>query len=206
MKANEIFELLKNVEYKKSGNDVDWAVRVDTQKKTVMLLFQQLHGKTDWKTNFDFPVKPYKKQQNILWLHRGWAKAWKSCNDEVMAALISAVKAYPDYGVMICGWSYGGAMSLIAAEDFHFRTGVKPCVVTFGAPKPLWGRRTREYVASCCAVTLQYSHANDIVCSMPPLPLYRRVGTKRLGKFNFFKWLFGAGKWHQCYGDEVAYA
>lgn len=55
------------------------------------------------------------------------------------------------FTVEVCGWSYGGAMAVLAAEDFNFRTGNNAGVVTFGAPKPLWGRKTWQYIKSCVA-------------------------------------------------------
>lgn len=77
-----------------------------------------------------------------MWVAKGWADAYKSANDLIMEKLISVLK--PDYNVEICGWSYGGAVALLAAEDFYFRTKIKPDVITFGAPKPLFGNKTKN--------------------------------------------------------------
>lgn len=103
------------------------------------------------------------------------------------------------------GWSYGGAVALLAAEDFHYRTGKKASVYTFGAPKPLWGKKTREYVRSCVNEVKQYSHVNDCVPLMPPFPGYTRLSTDHIGgKRNFFK-LFNPWKYHCIYGEESLY-
>ena len=208
MKPWELFEEIKRTEYTKSGDSVDWAVKVYPEEKLVRLLFEESADDRDWKNNFDFPIKPYKQQENTLWFARGWGNAYKSCNDEIMEKLI---KTYTDdlkkdgYSVEVCGWSYGGAMAVLAAEDFNYRTGNKAGVVTFGAPKPLWGRKTWEYVRSCVAYAVQYAHVNDVVTLCIPLPGYRMIQKVKVGKdFCIFK-LFNAEKYHCMYGDKNLY-
>lgn len=115
-------------------DDVQYLVRTFHDEKRIRLMFEESCGKTDWKNNFNFPIKPYKCQENVLWYVRGWAKAYKSCNDEIMKMLLQAHNENPDYEIEICGWSYGGAMSLIAVEDFYYRYKIKSIVTTFGAP------------------------------------------------------------------------
>ena len=39
MKPNELYEEIKKTQYTKSGDDVDWAVKVYDDEKTVRLLF-----------------------------------------------------------------------------------------------------------------------------------------------------------------------
>lgn len=85
-------------------------------------MFQESRGVDDWITNFSFPVKPYKNQENKLLFHGGYVEAWKSANDRIMADLIGMSNCNPDYAVEISGWSLGGALAVIAAEDFYFRT------------------------------------------------------------------------------------
>lgn len=208
MKPWELYEEIKKTDYTKSGDSVDWAVKVYPEEKLVRLLFEESTEDRDWKNNFDFPIKPYKQQENTLWFARGWGNAYKSCNDEIMAKLIETfsdkLKA-EGYSVEVCGWSYGGAMSLLAAEDFNYRTGIKPGVVTFGAPKPLWGKKTQKYVASCLAYCFQYAHVNDFVTVCIPLPGYKMVNKVNVGKgFCLFKY-FKTGEYHCSYGDKTLY-
>ena len=208
MKPWELFNLIKSIkheEYITSGDDVQWTVKVDDVEKVVRLIFEESCGNTDWKNNLNFPMKLYKKQESCIRAARGWGNAYKSCNDEIMQKIIFATEIAPDYQIHICGWSYGGAVALLAAEDFHYRTGKKASVYTFGAPKPLWGKKTREYVRSCVNEVKQYSHVNDCVPLMPPLPGYTRLSTDHIGgKRNFFK-LFNPCKYHCIYGEESLY-
>lgn len=136
---------------------------------------------------------------------RRWGQAYKSCNDEIMEALIKIVKK-TDYQVLISGWSYGGAMSLIAAEDFYFRTKIKPSVVTFGAPKPLWGRKTKNYCLSCVRGVWQYAHINDIIPYFPPsLSGYKHLLKNKIGKNFLILKLFKPQIFHCLYSNKNFY-
>nr|MCR5764790.1 lipase family protein [Treponema sp.] len=128
MKPWELYEEIKKTEYTKSGDSVDWAVKVYPEEKLIRLLFEESTEDRDWRNNFDFPIKPYKQQDNTLWFARGWGNAYKSCNDEIMEKLTKTFYELKDqnYTVEVCGWSYGGAMALLAAEDFCYRTGYLP--------------------------------------------------------------------------------
>jgi hypothetical protein len=207
MKPWELYEEIKKTKYTKSGDSVDWAVKVYPDEKLIRLLFEESTEDRDWRNNFDFPIKPYKQQDNTLWFARGWGNAYKSCNDEIMEKLTKTFYELKDqsYTVEVCGWSYGGAMALLAAEDFCYRTGYLPGVVTFGAPKPLWGRKTKKYVASCLAYCFQYAHVNDFVPVCIPLPGYRMVNKVKVGKdFCILKY-FKTGEYHCSYGDKSLY-
>ena len=153
----------------------------------------------------NFPIKPYKNQTSCILVARGWGNAYKSCNNEVIKNLCEAVKNNPDYDVHICGWSYGGALCLLAAEDFYYRTHRKASIFTYGAPKPLWGKKTWRYVKSCIHVIKQWSHVNDCIPLMPPFPGYKRITTDKVGKgFCIFK-LFQPQIYHYIYAEQSLY-
>ena len=184
-----------------SGLDVQWkALLVDG---TPYLAFQASASKMDWLNNFWAFVEPYKRQERKLLVHAGFARAWKSCNDEVVgnfAALCEISNQRP----VIVGHSFGGAMSVLAAEDFNYRTKLRPMVVTFGAPKVLWGESSAEAVRLCADFTM-YSQRNDPVPLCPPLPGYKHPSQIKIGdKFCFFK-LFNPNKYHQLYGSFEEY-
>lgn len=207
MKPWKLFKELCDSEYINSGADVDWAVKVYDDEKTVRLLFQGSDEVLDWFNNFNFPIKPYKKQKNTMWVASGWANAYKSCNDKIMDAFISKVNEYKDknYKIEICGYSYGGAMAGIAAEDFNFRTNQKAAVITFGSPKAFFGKKTLAYVKGCVESATQYAHNNDLVTKCIPLYGYRMIHKNPVGeKFNFFK-MFNVNKYHAIYGDKSLY-
>ena len=78
---------------------MDFAVLVSPEEKTVRLIFEESASKRGWQNNFNFPIKPYKNQQNTLWFARGWARAYKSANDLIMEKLIEAIEE--KYGSVI---------------------------------------------------------------------------------------------------------
>jgi len=209
MKPYELYNFIAHIPhdaYTTSGDSVQWCIKVDDIDKRIRLIFEESADKRDWINNFNFPVKIYKKQESCMLAARGWGNAWKSCNDEVMAALIKAAEEHPDYIIEICGWSYGGAMSILAAEDFCYRTHIKPVVTTFGAPKVIWGKRTQKYLTGCMTGLAQYMHVNDCVPLMPPFPGYRHVHKDKIGKGFCFLRLFNPKKWHTVYGEAQLYA
>lgn len=209
MKPWDLFKIIKETDhqvYNESGDHVNWMVRVDDEEKVVRLIFEESNGKRDWLNNLAFPVKPYKKQQNVLWVAHGWCNAYKSCNDEIQEAFIKMLNKHNDYYPEICGWSYGGAMAVLAAEDFYFRTKTKPNVYTFGAPKPIFGKKSKKHVESCCNEIKQYANVNDCVVVMPPFPGYKHINKIKVGnrKFNLIEW-FKPKIYHTIYDDESIY-
>lgn len=208
MKPWELWNEIYNAEYTVSGDGVDWTVKVYDDEKIVRLLFQGSNDSHDWINNFNFPIRPYKKQENTLWVASGWAKAYTSCNDIVMQKFIEVVNEYcgKNYSIEICGYSFGGALALLAAEDFYFRTQKKVSVITFGAPKPLFGKKTFDYVNSCVTSATQYAHVNDMIPYLVPLYGYRMLNKVKVGDgFCLFK-LFNTNKYHLIYGDPSIYA
>lgn len=198
---NYLYDMIQAAQYRKDGDDVDWTV-LESGSRTY-LLFRGSNSDTDWRNNFDFWAKVYKNQESPMLCHRGFGRAYRSCNDVVMSALIEAQER-TGCAVVMCGHSFGGAMALLAAEDFFWRTGIRADVVTFGAPRCLVGRRTLEYVRSCCGEVTQYAHRNDIVPMLPPIPCYRHVRRVDVGKRTAFG-IFNV-KYHQIYGDGGLYA
>lgn len=193
----KVITFIKN--WKSVGDDVEYAII--TYEDFCYLVFKQTDSKRDWINNFNFPVKPYKNQESCLLVARGWGNAYKSCNDEIMNDFISQLNGKVP---VICGWSYGGAMSVIASEDFYYRTKIKPIVITYGAPKPLFGTRSKRYVNSCTQYTRQYSHKSDVVTLLPPFLGYKRLCSNWIGKFNLFG-LFNPEKYHCIYGTKSLY-
>ena len=197
----DIFRWLKTVEYTTAGNDVQFAVI--PVENGVVVAWEESASRTDWKVNFDFPVRPYRNQKNTLWYHRGWAGAYKSARD----AFLGAVAGCPCHdNVWIYGWSYGGAMSQISAEDIRFHyPDAHIEVVTFGSPNPLFGVRTRRFVSSCIDWCRQYADRNDCVAVLPPFPLYGQVNKVKVGSGFSLLQFFNPAVHHTGYGEEALY-
>lgn len=200
MKPEELYKLICDSKFNKVGDSVDYLVKKDNSKKTVFLIFQESASKRDWQNNFNFPSKLYKNQKSCLRVHRGFGNAWKTCNDIVMNDFITEVKE-TGFKPVISGWSYGGAMAQLASEDFYFRTGIVPQVITFGSPK-IFGNKSSVTYIKAITQTTQYAHRNDIVTKL--VPFYWSVCKHKLGKFNIIK-LFNPNIYHQIYGEKNLY-
>lgn len=189
MTPNQLFTKIRTDEYKKIGEDVDYKVETIHEEKAVYLMFKGSNSGKDWKLNFSFGEEVYENQQNKLFAHKGFIKAWKSANDTIMEEYINACNENPDYTPIICGHSLGGALSQLAMEDFCFRTSRKPVVITFGSPN-VWSKKSdMDYLKGCYESILQYAHNNDVVTKVPPfyLPLNKIPVGNRFCPIKMFR-------------------
>ena len=198
----ELFNFLKTLKYTKVGDAVDYCIT--ELQDYLVLAFQETSDNEDWRNNFRFAKKLYKRQLSCMRVHKGYGEAWKSCNDLIIKQLRDATDR-TDKPLLIIGWSYGGAMSLLAAEDWHYRTGSKAMVVTFGSPKVCGDRKTTKYFESVMEA-VQWENVNDVVRFLAPIPGYHHVAEHKCGdeKFCLLK-LFNAQKYHTQYGDKKIY-
>ena len=145
MTDKELFQYIKNNKnWVTTGLDVQFSIQTIKEEQKVYLIFQETRSTFDWKINLLFPAKTYKK----YYIHKGYIKAWRSAKT-LVAYFINEVEK-TGFTPVICGWSYGGAMAVLAAEEYHYQTGKKAEVITFGAPKILYFKRTKKAFAGRC--------------------------------------------------------
>lgn len=189
MTPNQLFTTIRESNYKKIGEDVDYRIEVNHEEKAVYLMFKGSNSGKDWKMNFSFGEEIYENQQNKLFAHKGFIKAWQSANDTIMNEYMEVCSKNPEYKPIICGHSLGGALSQLAMEDFCFRTSRKPVVITFGSPN-VWSKKTdMDYLKGCYESILQYAHNNDVVTKVPPfyLPLNKIPVGNRFCPIKMFR-------------------
>ena len=194
MKPNELYNLICDTQYNKVGIDVDYKILVID--RTIYLLFQETTNKIDWRTNFNFPLKLYKK----YYVHKGFATAYKSANDIIMNELKQVMIEHSDSNIVVAGWSYGGAMSQLAVEDIYYRFNIKPILVTFGAPRIFFTgiKHFRESVN--CA--FMYANINDVVTKV--VPYYKSIACTKIDKYKLFG-IFNPRLYHCKYGHKELY-
>lgn len=185
-----LFEMCLNAKYIHGAEGGDYAIVSDGE--TIYLLFECSNGREDWKNNFDFPAKPYKRMTEKWYCHRGFLKVWKALRDEIEITVSLILKNHPEITGIVCvGYSHGAAISVLATEDMAYLYGKTHSVsgYGFGAPRVLWGTlpdTVKERLK--CFTTVR--NVPDIVTHVPPTLLgFRNAGTLkkigRIGKYNF---------------------
>lgn len=167
-----------NAKYTHVENDASFSVK--RNRGTLKIFFEPSNGDTDWKNNFNFPAKPYRKMNNLWFCHRGFLKVWKSIEpyivDEIMDPTVKKIE--------IVGYSHGAAVAILCYEYVKFnRPTIEVSGVGFGAPRVFWGfacKSVRERFNGFVVVR----NGNDIVTHLPPLLFgFRHVGElRRIGK------------------------
>lgn len=205
MKPWELYEYQKNLDYKTNTLDYDWKVKVENEEQTIYVFSQFSTSTLDWIVNFLFFFIPQIRRWYVYFACLGWQTTFNSCKGLMMNEVMSAMNLFPGYKVVCCGHSYGGAGSVLVGIEIFFQTGIRPDLITFGAPKPLVFLFTKLITRLFFNKVVQYAHKADIVTYMPPLPGYWNVKVNRIGKFNLKDLLFNSAKMHTCYGDKSLY-
>lgn len=204
MMDKDLFLTIKQCKlYKTVGNDLQYYIFKDNIKQKIYIIFQESRSKIDWKVNFNFPSKVYKRQSKFYLVHRGYVKSWKSCNDIIMNELISFIQSNPNYEVVISGWSYGGAISQLCAEDLYYRTKIKPTLITFGSPKILYFLFSKKHFENCCKEIKQYYQPNDFVTWMMPFFFVHHLNKVKCGDNFNIKKLFNTEYLHMHYNEVL---
>lgn len=91
----DLFRRCLAAKYIHTTGDGDYCV--ETEGRTLYLLFEWSDGRIDWKNNLDFPATPYKNQaRGEKWYcHRGFLRAWKGIRDEVTDSVASELLRHP---------------------------------------------------------------------------------------------------------------
>ncbi len=161
--------------YLKVGEDINYAFL--REHDVLFLFFEASNGITDWKRNFDFPAKPYKRMGKTVWFaHSGFLQAWKLL-EEQLAPLILDRRLKK---IVVTGYSHGAAIAVLCHEYvWYSRADLRGAIegYGFGCPRVLWGfltpslaRRWERFVV--------IRNLDDLVTHLPPAFLgYRHVGT-----------------------------
>jgi len=181
MNRTELFNLCMNCPWKQAGNKTTYKIAVDDS--SVYLCFEGSNGDEDWKTNFRFWVKPYKRQAIEWYAHAGFVKAWKLSRDQILddvrTALIGNSKS-----LVVTGFSHGAAIALLAHEDLTY-VGLSPETVTFGSPRVLW-LPSHALIEKRFKKFSSVMTNGDLVTHIPfALFGYRHVNSQRIGKPSF---------------------
>ncbi len=183
-----LFRKCLSAEYISTAEGGDYAIEVDGN--TLYILFEWSDGAEDWRNNFDFPIKPYRRMSDKWYCHRGFLRVWKAMRDEIESSVAELLAQLPNISnITIVGYSHGGAMALLATEDMTYLYGDKITVrgYGFGAPRVLWGyipKAVRERISAFTTVR----NIPDIVTHLPPKVFgYQDINIKEIGEEGKYK-------------------
>ena len=165
----ELFDRCYNAKYIHTAEGGDYAIEVEDG--VIYLLFQWSNGAEDWKNNFDFPARPYKRMNDVWYCHRGFLRVWKAMRDEIERAVIDTLNEHEEIVEIVCvGYSHGAAIALLATEDMQYLFGENKKIsgFGFGAPRVVWGKLP-EAVAARVGHFKAICHKQDIVTHLPPV-------------------------------------
>lgn len=143
------------------------------------LFFEKSNGATDWRNNLDFPAKPYREMKDLWFVHRGFLRVFKSIEPHI-APIVSDQNVK---GIVICGYSHGAALALLAHEYcvFHRPDIAKEIVgFGFGCPRVVWGKLNERLKVRFEQFTV-IRNDTDLVTHLPP----KLFGFRHVGKMIY---------------------
>ncbi len=200
-KDQDVFYHLKyTYDYEVVGDDLDFKIIVNNEDKEIILQYEETDSEQDWKNNYRFLIWPLNLDGKIIWTTHGYARVYKSAQNIPIDTFCRFIDFYPDYKIIIRGWSFGSAMAKITARHFVIRTGGEVLIdelTTFGDVRcwvnPFFSlkkycKRIREYVTS-----------NDMITWC--VPFYSRDVTCKVGDKFSLKRLKNSENYHTHYED-----
>ena len=155
-------------------SDVTGFVATDTTNKLIVLSFRGSRSVRNWLTNLNFPVAPTTICATCT-SSIGFWQSWLEAQTNVLAAIKTAQKQYPDYKVIATGHSLGGALASLAAAVLRAQ-GTTVDLYTYGAPKVGLQGLSDFLSATGKGETYRVTHKNDPVPKLPPALLgYRHT-------------------------------
>jgi len=175
MELYGLFKRCVETEYTHTKNSGDFAL--ERIGNTLYIYLQSSDGGEDWKNNFDFPAKPYKRMNKTVWFaHRGFLKVWKSIEPFISDAILD--KGLDN--IITVGFSHGAALAVLCHEYVWYnREDLRGKILGygFGCPRVIWGMKSPSLLERWERFTV-IRNIDDIVTHVPPTILgYYHVGT-----------------------------
>ena len=163
-----------NLPYLKSGKSGNYAIK--KRKDALYLFFEGSNSQTDWKNNFDFPARAYKRMGKTIWrCHRGFLNAWKEIEPSIKNEILNPLNKK----IVISGDSHGGGIAMLCHEYvWYHRHDLRDSLegYGFGAPRVFWGKLPNKLERRWENFTV-IRNKEDIITHLPPVLLgYRHVG------------------------------
>ncbi|MCL2381343.1 MAG: hypothetical protein FWC64_07080 [Treponema sp.] len=208
MHPSKLFDLIHTRRnYRHIGRELSYKFFIDRANRVIYLCFQGSNGLSDWLHNFLAIPKRMEPYKDCGWfVHTGFARVWLSGNDVVMEELRTYTERLSGFKVVFCGFSHGGPLAMLAAQNWNDITGTRCECVIFGSPKLAWGDNAQRILNNSMFLTNWINPADAVTT----VPLHRwgfRHFRKDLVKVRNIPILslFRVSKHHQIYSDARIY-
>ncbi|KAK6203544.1 triacylglycerol lipase precursor [Scheffersomyces amazonensis] len=205
------YKQYKDIEIKRTFNYNDWGevgsgyFAIDHNSKRLIMVFRGTASTTDWISNLDFVPVKYKPLSSTeefskitvkdttckgCTVHRGFYNFLRRNSGELIEGVLSQIKKYPDYQLVIVGHSMGAALSTLTGIEFSL-LGYDPLVVSFGAPK-VGNKKFAQFsdkIFNTEGISdkiynkqdfdrglIRVVHYNDVVPTLPPTKAFHHSG------------------------------
>lgn len=174
MRLYRLFYECINIPYSAAGCCANYAIRRELD--TLYIFFEKSNGHADWKSNFDFPARAYKRMGKTVWFaHQGFLAVWK----QIEPMLAPEIANESIRRICITGYSHGAAIAVLCHEYVWYnRPDLHETLegYGFGCPRVFWGIPTAELKRRWANFTV-IRNIDDIVTHVPPFVFgYSHVG------------------------------
>lgn len=175
MNLLQLFQECVNRKYIHVENSGDYSIERDGDSLYIYL--ECSNGIEDWKNNFNFPAKPYRRMGRAVWFaHRGFLKVWKSIEKYIEPYVQDETVKM----VTVVGYSHGAALAVFCHEYiWYHRPDLRSKLFGygFGCPRAFWGIK-RKRVKQRWERFIVIRNIDDIVTHVPPSLLgFSHVGS-----------------------------
>jgi len=182
MHSVEHLERTRKKPWETWNEERDVQVRTEWEDKTLFVFFQGSQSNIDWKINFTFWIKPYKRMNAIWFAHRGFVLSYKAIRERLLEEASKAEE------IKVSGYSQGAAYAILTHEDLKYHN-MNVETVAYAPPRVFWLWGLNKIKERFEGLTL-IINKGDPVTSIPFwIWGYRHKGVKvKLGKGIRFPW------------------
>ncbi|RMZ74436.1 lipase class 3 [Pyrenophora seminiperda CCB06] len=147
-------------------SDVTGFVATDTTNKLIVVSFRGSKSIRNWITNLQFPIikTPICPDCDAS---IGFWTSWLEAQTNVLAAVATAQKQFPDFKVVATGHSLGGALATLGAGVMRSQN-ITVDLYTYGAPRVGLEGISNFITATGKGDTFRVTHKGDPVPKLPP--------------------------------------
>lgn len=165
MRYSTLFYHCLHADYIQVDGHADYAL--ERHGPVLYLYFEASDGITDWRSNLNFPAKPYRRMGKTGFLvHRGFLRVWQAIEPH----LAGVIEDPTVRRVVIVGYSHGAAVAALCHEYvWYHRPDLRERLegYGFGSPRVFWGLPSPACRRRWANFTV-IRNIDDIVTHVPP--------------------------------------